>query len=735
MGNTISGNNTNKTPSTTGSSGSSSSKTSPSTSTAGVTVTLGDKNAVSNLENGVTSSLQNQFLGKDGFSGAVKNVVDLATSSDPATQVKDKLVQVGWDQVTANRTFNLASVQLGPDATVGVKAMEQVLKPTDPLVAKDPQRSVYEKANTSPHLWARTGGLVNGNFGLSTTIPTGPATATLGFNAGGSLQYSVLAPYGLNAQGAVDVAAENSIDLPVTAGNAAKMAQGQEFSVTGTGTVGASAALNAVGGSFTAGPATATLSVGASGSVTAQGQLTLNVKKLDGDKVYVRIGKEGTLSGSGKIGLSGGVKVNANQLKTDENDYVSLPDNAVTTYLQGQANSQISDAITSNLKLQANASIGASADSQDVASYVLDLSKPGAQEAYDALMHLDTGPASKLAAQDDGSASQITFTQDQTKLTSGVDVEIGPEKLFLLNNLKQSTDGTLTNADGSQLARNDALFSRDSSGFLDRDDRKVTWEGVNVQTTGANGQPGTPQTYFHLTYSADDKDTTTGDMDNVTRLAQNLGVSYTSPPQLNPGGSFIGKIFNGSYGETKTNLDVYFTRTGLQNISNASDAQVMSSFAQQAQAMEGAKTPPAWSVASTATAATQAIQQWSELNAADPDDQQEKMEIASQYKSQFGRDINTDSEDLQLAKQLLQQIAGMKGQPEANWIQAFSKMGSADHFDFWKQISTLNSLAGADNTLVHSLSVQGDRAKLSAADEGLVADNSSAVIGKALSPP
>jgi len=161
-----------------------------------------------------------------------------APAKSLTSQVKDKLVSFLWDELGKEHTVDLAKVNLGEHGALGIRASEQIFKPADEAVAKDPQRSAYEQSPEagSPHVWLKTGGVIDTNLGLSVPINAGGGvTGSLGFNAGASLQFSLMSPYGVSKEGAVDLAARHTIDLPVTAENARALPRGSELMLKGQG--------------------------------------------------------------------------------------------------------------------------------------------------------------------------------------------------------------------------------------------------------------------------------------------------------------------------------------------------------------------------------------------------------------------------------------------------------------------------------------------------------------------
>lgn len=633
--------------------------------------------------------------------------------------LKDKLTSILWTEVTKARDQKLFETPLGNNGVFGIHAQEQLIAPQDAQLTGDGQRSAYEKAHTQPHVWTKLGGVMSANLGLSTSIPVGPASVSVGFSSSGSLQYSAFAPHDLSPSGVYQAAASATIDLPFTAGNAEKMAQGAEFKLRGHGQVGASSGVSA-GYSTTVGPLSVGVTAGANGSVVASGDLSLSVKRLDGDKVYVRIGKVLDASASESVGVHGGASISDSAISSVTD---LIPKNPVLDYLTGKATDAVQTQVNNLLSFTAAVNAGQAKEDSHVAAFTLDLSKPEARAAYEALMKLDVGPATALAQQ--GGAVRAEYDETKVSHQNGVDLEIGPAKLFLLNRLRTDRTGHLEGNDGT-LDFTQATFDRSHSSIFGGS-TQIEWEGMNILE---QGEPA--QTYFHLTFDKTRKATRDGDVDKFNRLAAAVNAQFEKPEDVHKQGGFFDKLFGGAYGKTEEKADIYFTRQGLQSLQNVSDAQVMNAFAHAAQTIDGSNALPAWSTDRSAEAA-----QWYSTYKGMPrggqDDQEQLQRIAEAYKERFGRDIEADIADLDAAKLLTKQVQAMKGQPESEWAKAFANLGEKAGDDFMKHVAALSSLMGPDQTLVHELSINGDHIHATARDEGLLA-GVDGTIGKALSP-
>ncbi len=656
-------------------------------------------------------------------SGAVPTLHTPAGGVRALSSVKDKIVSVAWKQVTEERSVSLASLDLGSRGVLGVRAYEKIIRPSDPIVAGDPHRSAYSAADPDRHGWLRTGGVVDARVGLSTAIPAGPATASVGFSASGALDYSVLAPYDLEVGSAGDLAKNMTVDLPFSAENARAMARGAEVSLRGRGTAGFSASVGA-GTSAGVGPVTVGASASVSAGASVSGELTLNVKRLDGDRVFVRLGQAAgaaaSTSVSARVGTSG---------VRDAIPELDLPGGAVGAFVEDKATKTVAKEIEKRLSAQASASAGASRGSQEVASFVLDLSTAEGRKAYDALVRLDMAPATKLAAE--GKAQRVTYDETSTSRTTGVNIQAGGAKIFLADTLRREREGTLAGGAGGTIDMKTSLFKKSSEGLFSGQ-RDILWEGTTLKRDG-----GKAETYYHLNFQKNDGATREAEVGEFRRFAEGIGAAPQGATEFDATGGFFSGIFGGAYGDTKTSLDLYYTSAGLQKIAATSDDAVIAAFAANAQKLEGTERPPAWSVPESAAQAREYMRRYAAMNPGGgprgASGDAERQRLASTYQRAFGRSIQDDIEDLRSAELLAKHVGNMRGKPESEWAAVFADLGGAARFDFWKHTATLNALAGADNTLVHELSMKGERVNFAVADEGRIA-HPDEEIGKALAP-
>ncbi len=348
-----------------------------------------------------------------------------------------------------------------------------MILPSDPLIAGDPHRSAYSAGlGDQRHVFVRSGGVLEAGAGFSASAPiAGGATASAGFSTSGLLEYSVLAPYETKASGALELGRDLTVDLPVTAKNARELPRGAEFSVRGSGTVSASASVGA-GASAGVGPLTVGVSGGPSTGKSVSGEITLNVKRLDGDRVYVRIGESGSTGRSASVGVRAGVTLDTTAIPA-----LNLGSSKIADFIGGTATKEVKKQVEKLLSAQASASASSSRESREVESFVLDLRTAEGRSAYESLVRLDTGPAARLAAE--GKATRAVLDESASSRGRSVNVQVGPAKLLLIDSLRQDRTKRLEATSG-EVEQARSLFKRSTSGLLSGE-RSVTWEGVSIR--------------------------------------------------------------------------------------------------------------------------------------------------------------------------------------------------------------------------------------------------------------
>ncbi|HEY3451422.1 MAG TPA: hypothetical protein VGK67_34000 [Myxococcales bacterium] len=484
-------------------------------------------------------------------------------------KLKNKLVELAKDQVYASRDLSITDFKLGDRAGVGVRVQVAPLENDDPLVANDPHRAATTRRMQDAGqkvTWATVGGGIYPHAGFGFSVPAGPAKVNAGFSAGASLGYSVLAPYPLEAGSLKTLGKNLSVDLPFDASRARALTEGTEVRIAGRGTiaanvgVGAGATLADVGSLIHVG-ASANLGVG----VSKEGSLSLAVKKLEGDKVFVSLSTVDSKAASVSGGVNVGVSVNLKD---------SLPDLGGSLFNQGGqlAAKAVEGEISKWANLDLTAAYSRSKTETVLQNYVIDLSTPEGAQAYDALLKLDTRAADKLGAA--GSPSVAFAKLDEVGRTTHANVNLRLGKLELLQAVsgRTETHGTLDSSQGT-ITYDRARMDQSYSGILSN-----IWEGKRsmsaelVQTS----RPGQPtDSYLHLSHTVSgDKVTTKGDVRRFLALSQMLGAQGQSLAAAQDDKKLLG-----SFGKTDRTVDVYVTDQGLQALAKASPLEIQKAFA------------------------------------------------------------------------------------------------------------------------------------------------------------
>jgi hypothetical protein len=657
----------------------------------------------------LSDGLKSEFFASDADRAqafAQLGLYDLAPApvggNSLADKVENKLLDLAKSQVYQNRDISVADFKLGDHAGVGVKVQMQPLQNSDPLIAKDPHRAAttqrMEDAGQKV-TWATVGGGVYPRAGFNFGIPIGGgASFNAGFNASGSIGYSVLAPYPTDLDGIKDLGKNLTVDLPFSSDNAQKMAEGTEVRMMGRGSVAANAGVGYGAqlvdyGNF--------IQVGASVSggvgVSKEGDVTVDVKKLEGDKVFVSLSTVDTSSANVNLGAHVGVTSEVEK---------ELP--KLGGGLIDQGENALSKAVDSQVAQWASVNLSAvysrSKTESCKQSWVIDLSKPEGQAAYNDLMHLDARKADTLGMQ--GPGSPVAYARlDELDQSShaGASVNLGKINLLSAALNRTETHGTLQTAEG------DVTFDRakldDSySGVLSNifaGKRAMSMEMVQTQKTGAP-----VESYLHLSQTVkDDKVTTKDDVRRFLALADMLGAGTDQTTKLQDNKDFLG-----SFGKTDRTIDFFVTDQGLQTLSQASPQQVQQAFAGAYEKLDrpwdmnyliggnkGVWTKTPWLATDDKNYGTimSCLQNY---NMADKGSQQ----LDSQYRYITGRSLNEDAwayRESQTFQKLVTDLQQAK--TPADRAHVFAKANI--NLDMARQLGALATIAGKDQVLVNNL--------------------------------
>ncbi len=460
------------------------------------------------------------------------------------------------------------TLKIGKNGVLWTQLNVKLLKPNDPLILQDPQREATTKAADQAGkkiTWAEVRGAVNPGVWVPAWVPAGPVNVTAGFSADAKLGFSTISPYSNHLKAAVK---SLSFKPPVTPALVRRLPVGTEVAVEGRGRVTISTGIHA-GDSLLPvnGPLTVGVSYGVDTYLSKEKTLELRIKRMDHDRVRVTISRTAT-TGKGEVtSVRAGVHSNLGKDLPQASGIVGVGERF--------AADRVSGLIERWLSLDASQIYSNSDSNQTIASYVLDLSKPDADAAYQALMTLDTRPAQALVGRGASSGVWEANAASTSKSeTSGVQAHFGP--ITLLSNMATSTlvheqletpEGPAVLDSGKVDTNHENILTRWWSGRKEATSQIVSWD-----------QPGQPQEQDLWHLRSDIKVDGWTSSDNVRKFlltASALGVQNAATTK-----ALGDSKFQDSFGASEMVLDATLTDDGLSKVLGASAQQVRQAFSQ-----------------------------------------------------------------------------------------------------------------------------------------------------------
>jgi hypothetical protein len=298
---------------------------------------------------------------------------------------------------------------------------------------------------------------------------------------------------------------------------------------------------------------------------------------------------------------------------------------------------------------------------------------------------------------------------------------LGGTKLFLTEALRK--DGTLVVGDKVGEERADvSSFEKKSKNIIGHQ-RQVDWEAVRVRTDGEPEGKG----YFRLKFAEKDPLTSGSELEERQALAKQLGAVETKPSVVNGHGG-LQALIGGRHGKTSTDVDVFFTQKGIDNIRSVNKEKALAAYGATVAESTG-KGVPAWADPKTGPEARAMIEEYEKAR---KDNQQagghSNMDNTEnwtryQYKEKFGREIWRDAESFESGMKFGDAVQRMNSSKDpVEWNKGFADLGKGVGFDFFDSLASFNRLAGKDEVLVHRLSVKGSDVDIEMKDEGLIGD-------------
>lgn len=602
------------------------------------------------------------------------------------------------------RIFRLA----GDHAGIQLRGKVQLVAQDDPLLTSDPNRTARTARAAEagePVRWVLLGGGLYPEVAFAVGVPAGHATATAGFSAGGSLGYSVLAPYAHEAEAALTAAKNLSFGLPFSDHRARAMEEGTEVNIQGNGHVAVSTSIatgtTLVNLSHLNIGATIDSTVGVSKAL----DVSIRVKRLDADKVFVSVSRANTATASESVGARIGTELDVHGM---------LPDLGGGIVARGGeiAADVLEHQVERWLKAELRFSMTQAEIDREVFSAVLDLSSPAARAAYNDVMKLDLRKAQELWVTGDTSIRAAELEERVRVRTHGFNGNIGPLHILSRVSASTRTHGRLRSEGGRLIAVYDKLSLNDHrTDFL-----TDLWLGrrATVRELVSLERPGEgTRTYYHLRHTIQgDRVTSKDDVRRFLAVADGVGAILPEHEGLEHDRKFLG-----SFGRTDRTVDVFVTQEGLEKAAEAlaSPDTVMKLYSDWYERLDQPGSPylfgndgvmkvSPW-MASDPVLRAKAIAILEDSSVRHPTEGRDQLE--QEYSSLTGRLLNSDRAAYREMTDLVKHFAGLKNEPTAEGrARVLAKAERKAGLDTLHALAVLATAAGPEHVLVNELAIR-----------------------------
>lgn len=670
------------------------------------------------------------FGDKEGLNvtvGASRNEVDIENRVDQFTfdlaktehrQAYDALMRgnLGPAQQLGPAAQSTRTSTTGMQGKVGVAYSDKVgasielrrkdLDPSDPRIQGDALRkSTTDALQTQGRdvRWIERAGAFELGGGHGVSVPVGgPISVSFGFDAKKTLEWRSMGPRADGQGGAPGVATD--------AEDAYAMTPGSEFQIRGTGVVSGRAGIAA---GWTGGPAgvQVTAGVGVTATKGRQVEMNVEVRKLDATTVQVRLDELTQTSKGREFAARLGLHVSGAELAAGGGSLVAAlakkPDLAAK--LAGIEQSLSAEFAIGQEKTQ---TVG------NGLTFTLDLTKPEARGAYEALVRGNPETALDLAsAQGSGVALRNTTTGTSQQTEKSINAQIGKTVLYSSSEVRK--DATIEVTQDARSERLDHSIADKKQESIWGRDRSVGVEAVSLRTPEApNGTR-----YFRLSFQEKDRFTSEGELRARTDLATALGAVPANPIRIEAdkkeGRGFVGFITGArnDYGKLKTDIEVFITDAGIQKIRGHDRVGAINAYGQVLADKNGGNTPN-W--------AHPHFGEWSRnildtyRNAKDTGTRDAYRKA---YEDQFGEEaFKQDAKEYARADDFARAIEqGRRDDDPAAWNKAFADHARRAGFNFFDGLAAMNKMAGPDQVLVNKFTVKGKAVDIEMVSEGSLA--------------
>lgn len=637
------------------------------------------------------------------------------------------LKEVGLGELSELLEKGRGKLQLPLGVTFALKLQEKQMSANARAIAGDPVRracaEVVSKTGQQT-VWVESGGMVEIGSGAKGTLELGYAVGVAA-RARGIVQYRRLTPYA-EPSGRVSQKrlAADALEVPVKASMALAMGIGAEFELRGEGELDASARFGVVRGL----PAHELLEAKLEGRFKAgvrhDQQFMIRTQRLPGNLVMVTHEKHRDDDLRFSAQIKAAVKLDVDKLAempeggqgalafmAEHSDLLDVP-KLLSQYAQAAA------------KIRANRK----KSSSETESFVLDLSHPDAQSAYEKIFS-SLSVASLREMSEDGHVAIRRGNVHGEGLTSSMEMSARAAQQSLLTFEVATTHkcGTFKSR-GKEIATEDSKFHQNFNTWFSGS-KNIDYEGVNVD----DKLTGETSHYYHLSFSGKDKVTEAHEISDFFSFVGCLGFRPAEKVDL-PRISKIAKLLS-FRDDTETKVDLFFTDAGVKQIDAASfDEALASHLIVSDQFQLGKGNFPF--IIKDATSGLEKVNRehegYQKLQAYKALSsswfwtrwwhQAEMTQLKVDYEVLCeGRDVERDAVMLANSEVHAERMDALDGSSDPQSVNDFfTNLGWIVGFDYMKTLAAMARIAGPEETLVNELAMRGGGMNYIAVTEGII---------------
>lgn len=636
-----------------------------------------------------------------------------------------------WTSVGGNEQAAKLGIAFGP-LGASAELFRKDLDPTDPAIQKDPARKAISAAAQQEGReirWVERGGAAEVGGAYGGGVAPGAAGFSFGVEGRGALEWRSIGPKTDGEGGAPGVVfrAEEALAMP----------PGSEFSLRGQAKI--SGRVGAIGGWHTsAGPVQVNAGVSFETSAGKTMDLGVRVKRLQDGTVEVRMDELDQAKAGLQFAARIGVDINAAELAASGGSILAA------LAKRPDAAQKLAEA---KKYLSAEFKLGTQWSREEGKGLVfnLDLNKPEAKKAYEQLVRGNADGALDLAT---NSANGVLLQAHSELVTEGkqkeISLRVGPADIYV--NKTSRTDGTVEVTTRGETERLDRTTgAREKSSIFGRR-RALEFDAVSLRTTRAPAG----EKFMRLSYEEKDKFTSSGELKQRRALATSLGAQPVKPDVVgeDKGGGIL-KVLSFSkndHGKVQTNIDVYLTSAGIQQIRGAGREGWLAAYGETIKEMHGRS--PAWNDPDRGARARDLMEQYRGAEGvvdqiqrdrpmSNRNDSPENREYENKrwdaiehrdsfrkaYEREFGKDqFKKDVKDFARAAEFADAMQRSSDDVDpAAWNRSFGDLAETMGFNIFDTVSSMNRLAGPNEMLVGRFTMKGNVVDIEMQSEGVLA--------------